>query len=97
MVDRQTLTAPPAINNQPCTISFSQLIVDRGLRQGSAVFNFEKLETGQKAIGFADMVYEATRNFPADERFGLTNQMRRGGRVMQVASNNSQPSTINSA
>jgi four helix bundle protein len=41
------------------------------------MFNFEKLEVWQKAIDFADLVYRETRGFPADERFGLTNQMRR--------------------
>ena len=41
------------------------------------MFNFEKLDVWQKAIDFADIVYNDTRNFPADERFGLTNQMRR--------------------
>jgi four helix bundle protein len=42
-----------------------------------AMFNFEKLDVCQKAIDFADLVYNHTRHFPADERFGLTNQMRR--------------------
>lgn len=41
------------------------------------MFNFEKLEVWQKAVGFADLVYSVTRPFPADERFGLTNQLRR--------------------
>src|SRR5215475_11224934 len=41
------------------------------------MFTFEKLDVWQKAIDFADLVYNFTRNFPADERFGLTNQMRR--------------------
>ena len=41
------------------------------------MFNFEKLDVWQKAIDFADLVYNRTRGFPADERFGLTNQMRR--------------------
>jgi four helix bundle protein len=41
------------------------------------MFNFEKLEVWKKAIDFADLVYRSTRRFPADERFGLTNQMRR--------------------
>jgi hypothetical protein len=61
------------------------LIVDGGLRQGFAMFNFEKLETWQKAINFADFVYEATRHFPADERFGLANQMRRS--AVSISSN----------
>ena len=49
------------------------------------MFGFEKLEVWQKAIDFADMVYSATRTFPADERFGLTNQMRRA--AVSVSSN----------
>jgi four helix bundle protein len=58
------------------------------------MFNFEKLETWQKAIAFADLVYEATRNFPADERFGLTNQMRRA--AVSVSSNIAEGSSRNS-
>jgi four helix bundle protein len=49
------------------------------------MFNFEKLDVWQKAIDFADLVYNHTRNFPADERFGLTNQMRRA--AVSISSN----------
>jgi four helix bundle protein len=49
------------------------------------MFNFEKLEVWQKAIDFADLVYTTTRNFPSDERFGLTNQMRRA--AVSISSN----------
>jgi four helix bundle protein len=49
------------------------------------MFNFEKLEVLQKAIDFADLVYNHTRTFPADERFGLTNQMRRA--AVSISSN----------
>jgi four helix bundle protein len=41
------------------------------------MFNFEKLDVWQKAIDFADLVCNKTRAFPSDERFGLTNQLRR--------------------
>ncbi|SRR5260221_3246103 len=58
------------------------------------MFNFEKLETWQKAIAFADLVYQTTRNFPADERFGLTNQMRRA--AVSVSSNIAEGSARNS-
>jgi len=58
------------------------------------MFNFEKLETWQKAIAFADLVYETTRNFPADERFGLTNQMRRA--AVSVSSNIAEGAARNS-
>ncbi|SRR5260221_6078370 len=49
------------------------------------MFNFEKLEVWHKAIAFADLVYLCTRGFPADERFGLTNQMRRA--AVSISSN----------
>lgn len=49
------------------------------------MFGFEKLDVWQKAIEFADFVYEVTRSFPSDERFGLTNQMRRA--AVSVSSN----------
>jgi four helix bundle protein len=49
------------------------------------MFNFEKLEVWQEAIAFADRVYALTRSFPAEERFGLTNQMRRA--AVSIASN----------
>jgi len=41
------------------------------------MFTFEKLDAWQQAIDFANVVYDQTRSFPPDERFGLTNQMRR--------------------
>lgn len=41
------------------------------------MFNFEKLELWQKSTAFAGSIYDRTPVFPSDERFGLTNQMRR--------------------
>ncbi len=49
------------------------------------MFRFEKLEVWQRAIAFADRVYEVTRAFPGDERFGLTSQMRRA--AVSISSN----------
>ncbi|HEY4282025.1 MAG TPA: four helix bundle protein [Chthoniobacterales bacterium] len=49
------------------------------------MFTFEKLDVWQKAIDFADLVYNNTRDFPQDERFGLTNQMRRA--AVSISSN----------
>lgn len=37
----------------------------------------ETLEVWKKAIDFVVMVYERTKAFPQDERFGLTSQLRR--------------------
>ena len=49
------------------------------------MFNFEKLEVWQQAIEFAGLVYTLTRAFPENERFGLTNQMRRA--AVSISSN----------
>jgi four helix bundle protein len=49
------------------------------------MFNFERLDVWQKAVDFADLVYTLTRTFPVEERFGLTNQMRRA--AVSVSSN----------
>lgn len=49
------------------------------------MFNFEKLEVWTEAVRFADLVYALTRSFPEQERFGLTNQMRRA--AVSVSSN----------
>lgn len=49
------------------------------------MFGFERLEVWQAAIGFGDEVYRVTKEFPADERFGLTSQMRRA--AISVSSN----------
>ncbi|HWC59707.1 MAG TPA: four helix bundle protein [Verrucomicrobiae bacterium] len=49
------------------------------------MFNFEKLEVWKKSIDFADCVYRLTKTFPDDERFGLTNQMRRA--AVSISSN----------
>src|ERR1700704_4289693 len=49
------------------------------------MFTFENLEAWQHAIDFADLIYNQTRSFPPDERFGLTNQMRRA--AVSISSN----------
>ena len=59
------------------------------------MFNFEKLETWQKAIAFAELVYEVTRGFPSEERFGLTNQMRRA--AVSISSNIAEGAARNSS
>jgi four helix bundle protein len=57
----------------------------KALFKGDIMFRFEKLDVWQKAIEYADCVYAATREFPAEERFGLTSQMRRS--AVSVSSN----------
>jgi len=49
------------------------------------MFRFEKLEAWQLAIEIAQRVYKATSQFPENERFGLTSQMRRS--AVSISSN----------
>jgi four helix bundle protein len=58
------------------------------------MFNFEKLDVWQKAIDFADLIYSETRTFPSDERFGLTNQLRRA--AVSISSNIAEGSSRSS-
>src|SRR5438876_1265293 len=58
------------------------------------MFTFEKLDAWQQAIDFANVVYDRTRSFPSDERFGLTNQMRRA--AVSVSSNLAEGSSRSS-
>lgn len=57
-------------------------------------FRFEKLDVWHKAIELADKIYLATEEFPTDERFGLTNQMRRAS--VSVSSNIAEGSSRSS-
>jgi four helix bundle protein len=58
------------------------------------MFNFEKLDVWQEAINLGDSVYSVTRTFPDDERFGLTNQMRRA--AVSISSNLAEGSSRSS-
>lgn len=54
-------------------------------------FRFEKLEVWQNAREFVSLVYEVTANFPAQEQFGLVNQIRRA--AVSIALNIAEGST----
>lgn len=49
------------------------------------VFSFEKLIAWQKGRELAVLIYKTTKQFPKDELFGLTSQMRRCS--ISIASN----------
>lgn len=57
------------------------------------MFNFEKLDVWQKSVAFAGAVYRATKLFPKDEQFGLTNQIRRAANSIpsNIAEGSSRP------
>ena len=46
---------------------------------------FEDLTVWQKAHSLVLAVYEITKEFPAEEKFGMTSQMRRAG--VSIAAN----------
>ena len=43
----------------------------------SAFKSYRDLEVWQRSMKLAKRIYQVTQGFPADERFGLTNQLRR--------------------
>lgn len=45
----------------------------------------EKLDVWKKSIDFVIALYKATENFPKDEKFGLTSQLRRA--AVSIAAN----------
>ena len=49
------------------------------------VSSYRDLLVWQKGIGLVTLLYEISREFPADERFGLTSQIRRA--AVSVPSN----------
>ncbi len=54
-------------------------------------YGFEKLLVWRKSKDLVGIVYQATRSFPKEELFGITNQMRRA--AVSVASNIAEGST----
>ena len=58
------------------------------------MFRFEKLEVWQKAVEYADLIYSVTQSFPAEERFGLTSQLRRS--AVSVSANIAEGSSRSS-
>ena len=46
--------------------------------------DFRKLQVWEKAHRLTLLIYEATMDFPADERFGLTGQLRRAAASIPI-------------
>jgi four helix bundle protein len=44
-----------------------------------SIQSFKDLEVWKKAMDLVTVIYAASSEFPADERFGLTSQVRRAG------------------
>jgi four helix bundle protein len=48
-------------------------------------YSFEKLQVWQKSIVLVKAIYQLTRQFPKEERFGLTDQIKRS--VVSIPTN----------
>lgn len=57
-------------------------------------FNFEKLDVWQRAVDFAAYIYDLSKAFPSDEKFGITSQMRRA--AVSISSNIAEGSSRSS-
>ena len=57
--------------------------------------NFKNLKVWQKAVELAVLVYEVTKSFPTEEKFGITAQMRRSS--VSTSSNIAEGSARNSS
>jgi four helix bundle protein len=57
--------------------------------------NFKNLKVWQKAVELAVLVYEVTKSFPSEEKFGITSQMRRSS--VSTSSNIAEGSARNSS
>ena len=55
------------------------------MEERKKVQQYRDLKAWQKAMDLVELVYEATRSWPKDEVYGLTNQVRRA--VVSVPSN----------
>jgi len=57
--------------------------------------NFKNLKVWQKAVDLAVNVYEMSKSFPVEERFGITSQMRRSS--VSIPSNIAEGTARNSS
>ena len=57
-------------------------------------FSFEKLIVWQKAHSFSIAIYRITQDFPLEERYSLTSQIRRS--AISISSNIAEGSSRNS-
>jgi four helix bundle protein len=60
----------------------------------AAKFRFSQLAVWQKAIDYADAIYDATASFPRAEKFGLTSQLCRA--AVSISSNVAESSSRSS-
>lgn len=58
------------------------------------MYNYKELIVWQKSMNLVELVYKATANFPSEEKFGLTSQIRRS--AVSIPSNIAEGSGRNS-
>ena len=83
-MDNGAAGATSAVHSSPLTPSYNSNF-NSNFNSQRASRSFRDLECWQKAHEFVKAVYEVTKQFPDDERYGLTSQFRRA--AVSIAAN----------
>jgi len=59
------------------------------------IYSFEKLNVWKESIELVKIIYKITSNFPSEEKFGLTSQLRRAS--VSIASNLAEGTSRNTS
>jgi four helix bundle protein len=60
----------------------NQNVTDRCANQMAAIRSFRDLNTYQRALEEAEVIFLLTRSFPKEEKYALTDQIRRSSRAV---------------
>lgn len=71
-----TLDGPRSADHSPRAVGYGQQL-NLIKQKNKVAFKFEKLEVWQKAVTLSSDIHELTKNFPREESYILTSQIKR--------------------